>query len=254
MSDDTRHPPGTFCWALLASDDPAGSRAFYHELFGWEAPSNDLPTPLFMAGAHVAALDQLPSELSEQGVPSQWRSFVRVDDIGAAAGRARELGGTVLGEPQDMLDWGRAVPVFDPQGSPFALWEPRELAGVDRMDQPGSTCWRELHAHEVEVARAFYSELFGWEAAQAEAAGVDYITFSKDGREVAGLQQQRPEWGEAPPVWLCYFLVESAEMAGERIDELGARLVGGPFEHPRGRFAVAHDPQDAVFGILEPAR
>ena len=255
MNAQEQHPPGTFCWALLASDDPTGSRNFYNELFGWQAPGNDLPTPLFAAGQHVAALDRLPPELEENGVPSQWRSFVCVDDVEDVARRAGELGGTVLGEPRYMLDWGRAVPVFDPQGSPVALWEPRELAGADRTGVAGSTCWRELHAHDVDAAEAFYCELFGWKADRAEAAGVDYVTFSAaDGTEVAGLQQQRPEWGDAPPTWLCYFGVESLKSETERLGEIGGRLVGGPLEHPRGEFAVAHDPQDAVFGLLELSR
>ena len=37
MGERTRYEPGTFCWAGLATSDPAAATAFYAALFGWEA-------------------------------------------------------------------------------------------------------------------------------------------------------------------------------------------------------------------------
>ena len=36
MGNRERYEPGTFCWVELATTDPAGAKAFYGELFGWE--------------------------------------------------------------------------------------------------------------------------------------------------------------------------------------------------------------------------
>ncbi len=36
MGKRERYELGTFCWMDLATTDPAGARAFYGELFGWE--------------------------------------------------------------------------------------------------------------------------------------------------------------------------------------------------------------------------
>ena len=257
MAGGNGYRPGTFCWSLLASADVGGSKAFYRGLLGLEAVGSadwgENLARLCLDGNDVASLDELNPELAKHGVPSHWRSFIRVDDVGEMAARTTELGGTVLGDPVDMLDWGRVSPAFDPQGGAFALWEPRAYPGAARMGDVGSLCLHELNARDLVVARSFYTELFGWQAEEAHTAGVDYVTLTRDGAPVGGMQQQRPEWGDAPPTWLCYFRVESVPAAAARIAELGARIVFEPHEHPRGRFAVAHDPQDAVFAVLEPA-
>jgi predicted enzyme related to lactoylglutathione lyase len=42
MGKRKRYEPGTFCWADLATTDPAGAKAFYASLFGWETePQKD---------------------------------------------------------------------------------------------------------------------------------------------------------------------------------------------------------------------
>jgi len=35
MGERTRYEPGTFCWAGLATSDPAAATAFYARLFDW---------------------------------------------------------------------------------------------------------------------------------------------------------------------------------------------------------------------------
>jgi hypothetical protein len=35
MGARSSYSPGTFCWADLATPDPAGAKAFYGGLFGW---------------------------------------------------------------------------------------------------------------------------------------------------------------------------------------------------------------------------
>jgi predicted enzyme related to lactoylglutathione lyase len=37
MGERTRYEPGTFCWVGLATSDPAAGRAFYTNLFDWQA-------------------------------------------------------------------------------------------------------------------------------------------------------------------------------------------------------------------------
>ena len=55
------YEPGTFCWVDLATTDPAGAKAFYGELFGWEAED----IPVGEAGAYtMLRLDGMRSALS----------------------------------------------------------------------------------------------------------------------------------------------------------------------------------------------
>ena len=41
MGKRERYEPGTFCWVDLVTTDPASTKTFYGELFGWEA--EDVP-------------------------------------------------------------------------------------------------------------------------------------------------------------------------------------------------------------------
>ena len=85
-----RYEPGTFCWVELATTDPTGAKAFYGELFGWEA--EDIPageagahTMLRLDGYEVGGLYELEAGRRELGISSHWFSYVRVEDSDATA-------------------------------------------------------------------------------------------------------------------------------------------------------------------------
>ena len=74
MGKREHYEPGTFCWVDLATTDPAGAKAFYGELFGWEA--EDMPageagmyTMLSLDGDEVGGLYELDADRREMGVP-----------------------------------------------------------------------------------------------------------------------------------------------------------------------------------------
>ena len=56
-----------------------------------------------------------------------------------------------------------------------------------RDDAPlGAPCWLDLLSSEIDRSRAFYDELFGW---ASEAGGEEYggyVSFTKDGVDIAG--------------------------------------------------------------------
>ena len=56
--------------------------------------------------------------------------------------------------------------------------------------------------------------------------------------------------GDQPPHWRPYFTVAATEAAAAHVQELGGRVVFGPFPIPAGSFAVALDPQGAVFALF----
>lgn len=58
--------------------------------------------------------------LLPEGVPSHWRIFFRVEDADVTARRAVELGGRMLGQPQDNL-FGRVASLKDSTGAPFMI-------------------------------------------------------------------------------------------------------------------------------------
>jgi predicted enzyme related to lactoylglutathione lyase len=117
----------------------------------------------------------------------------------------------------------------------------------------GSPCWYELATSDLEGAQRFYSTVLGWHVAGAGMAGFDYRLAETGGDKVAGMMSNAGLPGNPPPNWLVYFAVEDADDAVEAIASAGGRVLKSPEDIPgTGRYAVAADPQGAVFGLLQP--
>ena len=257
MGKRQRYEPGTFCWIDLATTDPAGAKAFYGELFGWEA--EDMPageagtyTMLYLSGDEVGGLYEMDAGQREQGVPPYWFSYVSVDDADAIASRARELGGTVYGEAFDVLDAGRMAVIQDPTGAVLGAWQPRGHVGASRVNDPGCFTWNELQTRDPEAAADFYAALFGWETEPQEQDGnLVYVTIENAGAKNGGIMPMTEQHGDAPPFWLTYFTVPSCDDAVARVRELGGEVLAGPLDLGAGRIAVVSDPQGAAFALFE---
>ena len=257
MGKRERYEPGTFCWVDVATTDPAGAKAFYAGLFGWEAedtPAGEVGTytMLRLSGDEVCGLYELDVGRREQGIPPHWFSYVSVEDADATAFRARELGGTVYGEAFDVLDSGRMAVIQDPTGAVLAAWQPLAHAGASRVNDPGCLTWNELQSRDLETAAAFYAGLFGWEMEPIkEDRKLYYVTIKNAGSSNGGIMPMTEQHGGAPSYWLAYFTVPSCDEAVARVRELGGGELTGPLDVPAGRIAVVRDPQGAVFALFE---
>jgi predicted enzyme related to lactoylglutathione lyase len=111
----------------LGVEDPERGRVFYEGLFGWSfepGPSGQgfvISTPNLPGGMHAG---------DPGGAPFV---FFVVDDMEAALGRVRELGGEidemdVEGDEDSIARFGRFKICRDDQGSPFGLHQ-RPAAG-----------------------------------------------------------------------------------------------------------------------------
>jgi uncharacterized protein len=251
------YEPGTFCWVDLQTTDPAGAKAFYTGLFGWEAedmPAGDAGTytMLSLEGDEVCAMYAMDPGQREQGIPPYWLSYVSVEDADATAARAGELGGTVYGGAFDVLDVGRMAIIGDPAGAMFVAWQPRAHIGARRVNDVGCMGWNELQTRDPEAAGEFYGGLFGWEIVPIEDDGrVVYTTVKNNGSQNGGFMPMAEQHGDAPSFWLPYFTVSSRDGAVEKACELGGALLAGPMDLPAGRIAVLADPQGAAFAIFE---
>jgi len=58
------------------------------------------------------------------GPEPHWIAYIAVEDVDAAARRARDLGGQVLLPPVDIPGFGRAAVLRDPQGAAFGVFAP----------------------------------------------------------------------------------------------------------------------------------
>ncbi len=120
---------------------------------------------------------------------------------------------------------------------------------------PGTFSWTDLTTTDQEAAKAFYSELFGWEIVDVPVQGDVYYSMAKvEGKDVAAISPQPEQQREAgvPPAWNSYITVQSADQSLERARELGATVHAPAFDvMDAGRMGVVQDPQGAFFLVWE---
>ncbi len=249
-----RYEAGDFCWVGLATSDPSAAQAFYTGLFGWtgetlSAGSAGVFTILRREGEDVALLYRQTAQARAAAAAPHWTSFVSVDDAQATAVRAAELGGAVtFREPFDILDAGRVAAIRDPTGGNLSLWQPDERIGATVVNVVGALCWTELTTSDVERAKSFFGELFGW-SYESDAGG--YTTIRSAGRRNGAIRQQEVSGRDVKPGWTPYFKVEKTEHAVVRAERLGGRRLAKTARSPLGRFAAIADPQHAAFAVVE---
>src|SRR5919202_506349 len=236
MGKRESYEPGTFCCVDLATTNPAGAKAFYAELFGWEAEDvsageDSTYTLMRLDGDEVCGLYAMDAGQREGGHPPYWLSHVSVEDADAVAARARELGGAVEGGVVDVGAYGRFAMVRDPSGGVLVAWKTGTSAGARRVNDPGCMTWDELNTREPERMAAFYAELFGWEMeAQREYGNLAYVVIKNAGGSNGGIMPMTEQHGDAPSFWLTYFTVPSCDAAVSRVRELGGETMAGPMD------------------------
>ncbi|MFD0688188.1 VOC family protein [Actinomadura fibrosa] len=259
MPEVSGYDPGWPTWAELASPDPEASRAFYCGLFDWysytltvaDLGDYEIFTLGDVQGPEVAGMQTL----ADDSLPSSWTCYFRTDDVDAAVETVRAAGGQELMEPTDVAGLGRMALCSDLEGADFALWLPFDLRGAGVADEPSAVCWVELACRDVERARRFYGEVFGWKAVDRSYYSRTYTNFKIGEWSVAGLVPLDEFWGpEVPPHWVPYFEVADCDASAERAVGLGARIDLGPTDIAPGRFSVLTDPTGARLTIIKPDR
>jgi predicted enzyme related to lactoylglutathione lyase len=240
----TEYAAGTPSWVELSTTDADDSYAFYSELFGWTATEGAEDF-----GGYRTWLDdgQGVGGLNPMGQQAAWTTYVATDDADASAEKVGANGGTVIAPPMDVGSLGRMAVFTDPAGAVFGVWQAGEMKGADKVNEPVSCCWNELHTGDREAAKAFYGAVFGWRAQDEEMGESTYTVFHVGERPIGGAG------GEAEqPYWLVWFSVADADAAVAKAQELGGTAQWGPEDVPTvGRLAILRDPQGAVFGVLQ---
>jgi uncharacterized protein len=278
MLERDGYPHGVPCWVDTAQPDPEAAVGFYRGLFGWEFLDRmppDAPGRYFVAqlrGRDVAAVG---SQLTAPHTPV-WSTYIWVDSADETASKVKEAGGTTLAEPMDVPDAGRMGVFSDPSGAVFCVWQAGKRKGAGLVNEPGTWNWSDLNTRDPEGAKAFYGAVFGWEAVTGAIEGVGDFTMWRlpgygDFLELSqpDLRKRQAEAGapagfedaigwimpmssdqypdDVPSHWSVTFAVADADATAERAEELGGKVVAGPFDAGPVRVAVLSDPQGAVF-------
>ncbi len=248
-----KYPDGLFSWVDLTTPDPEGAKAFYTGLFGWG--TEDKPTgmgvyTIFNIDGHtVAGMGEMPPDMQGQGIPPFWSSYVNHSDVDTIAAKAKAAGATLMMEPMDVMEEGRMVVFQDPTGASLGVWQPKAHIGAEIVNQPNALVWNELYTRDRESSISFYESVFGWEHAVDENG---YVMYKADGRIQAGMMAMDESFGDMPPNWTVYFLVEDINASVAKVKGLGGNVLVPPSPAGEmGHFSVVQDPQGGSFTIMQ---
>ncbi|MFG2890782.1 VOC family protein [Streptomyces sp. NPDC048248] len=118
---------------------------------------------------------------------------------------------------------------------------------------PGSPCWLDLGAPDVETAAAFYGAVFGWQASPfGDGDAGSYSVFRLDGKVVGAVGPLTDEGDRS--AWTIYFHTPDADATVKAVQKAGGavRVPPTPVGANDGRFAQLTDPQGAQFAVWQP--
>jgi len=135
----------------------------------------------------------------------------------------------------------------------------------------GAFSWFELMTTDVDGAKKFYGQLFGWETESFPMGDMDYTVLKVDGKGVGGMMSLPAGCEGMPPSWdlyvtvkdvdataagasliheKCvpnYVTVKDVDATAAAVAALGGEVLRPPMDIPGvGRFCVIRDPQGAV--------
>jgi uncharacterized protein len=273
MPERDGYIPGVPCWVDSSQPDPDAAKDFYSGLFGWEMEDvmpEGSEAKYYIGrinGKSVGAVGSVP-----EGAPpmAMWNTYVWVDSADDAAAKAKEAGGTVAMEPFDVMDAGRMAVLMDPEGAAIMVWEAKENKGAELVNEHGSLNFNGLNTRDVEGAKKFYGDLFGWKTIalgpgvemwtlpgygdhlEATNPGIREAVESAGGPEgfedvVASILPIPDDQPDTPPHWNVTFGVDDADAIAAKAEELGGKVVVPPMDAPWVRMTVLTDPAGATF-------
>jgi predicted enzyme related to lactoylglutathione lyase len=256
MSERSAYENGRPSWVDATSTDIAVTRAFYEGLFGWDltdlGPETGGYTICRLKDRRVAAL--IPRTEGDPA-PPHWNTYIACDDLEATVEKVRAAGGTVAIEPMDVFEEGRLAYAVDPTGAYVGLWQARQFAGAQLVNEAGAWAWAELRTRDVAAAAAFYQSVFEYDVHVEQMGALAYTELRQKGTEdvIAGVLDMAdghfPD--EVPPHWGAYFGIADLDAGSARVKELGGEQLIDPIELPFGRFAAYKDTNGAAFSLFQ---
>ena len=246
-------PTGAPCWVDVMTSDVDGARAFYCQLFGWEAEEPDEEFAGYFNftkdGVRVAGgFRTMPGA----AMPDVWSVYLAVDDAKKTVEAVTANDGQVISGAMDVGDLGTMAVVTDSGGAVIGMWQPGLHKGFGILGQPGAPSWWELLTRDYDGAVAFYETAFGWKTETVGDSSDFRYTMAKDGDQpLAGIMDASSFLPEGVPNhWSVYFGVEDADVTVAQVVALGGTVRSPAEDTPYGRMATVADPTGAHFKIV----
>jgi hypothetical protein len=260
-NDNRGNPKGDFIWYELMTPDPEGAKAFYDAVVGWGIGEgaeeyNGYRMINRSDGKFAGGVLPLTQEMQQHGARPTWLGYIYVPDVDQATGAIERAGGKTL-MTHDIPNVGRIAMVTDPQGAPFYVMkpippadDPNGKSDVFSLDALQRVSWNELQTSDVEAARRFYGDQFGWGSDEYMDMGEMglYRFWDQNGTRIGALF--KADNGQQPH-WRFYFRVPSIKAAKETAEAKGGTIHMGPHQVPTGDWIIiGTDPQDAEFALV----
>jgi uncharacterized protein len=118
--------------------------------------------------------------------------------------------------------------------------------------EPSAFVWYELHTPDAAAAAAFYAPVLGWTAQDAGMPDRKYTLVCVERIPVGGLLEKSASAGEGAR-WMGYIGVDNVHLYSKLVQQAGGVIHRASEEIPGvGTFAVAADPQGAIFTLFQP--
>ena len=129
---------------------------------------------------------------------------------------------------------------------------------VPRVAQPstgkfqyGKFVWFDLATSDLEAAKRFYGELFGWDFADLAEREVRYTVVENGGRMIAGMVADSGAVASGS-LWIGSISVPDVDRAAQRTSDAGGVVHDPPQElNDRGKTTFVTDPQGAAVAFLQ---
>jgi uncharacterized protein len=259
MGERDGYEHGVPCLVTTMQPDPEAAAHFYAGLFGWELDPQESYFFGRLRGRVVAAVAPLAPGFDPPPDPA-WVTQVYVDSPDDVAQRARAAGGSVIAGPLE-TPTSRLAVIADPSGAALSAWAPSgTLQGAELVNETGAWSMSQLDTPDVEGAKRFYGEVFGWTNETFTMGDASITMFRLPGyvggepgqpvsREVVATMAEAP--GAGAGHWTVGFWVADVDTAAARAAESGGRAVAGPFDIGIGRTAVLADPAGVQFSVTK---
>lgn len=121
----------------------------------------------------------------------------------------------------------------------------------DIYKQHGAFSWFELMTSDVDSAKNFYSNLFGWNTEDMSMGDMNYTVVKIGDEGLGGIMHTPPQAEGVPPNWGVYVTVDDVDATSRKAEELGGKILVPPTDIPTvGRFCVLQDPQGATISAI----
>lgn len=118
---------------------------------------------------------------------------------------------------------------------------------------PGKFAWFDLVTDDLDAARRFYGEVFGWKFSTVGDKPESYTFAELEGTRIGGIfQRPAPGGAQRSARWLALISVDDPAKAARYVKQQGGTVLVPPATvKGRGTHALFRDPDGAVFGVLK---